>query len=101
MLIDTMKRFRRPLLALLLAGLAAAAVFVGTTQAAPPKQSGGPASPSQPANATPNDVNRVAKLLYCPVCPNTPLNVCETQSCRDWRELIRTKLAGGASDQQI
>ena len=51
--------------------------------------------------ATPNDVNRVAKQLYCPVCPNTPLDVCETQACQDWRELIRQKLSTGESDQQI
>lgn len=52
-------------------------------------------------SATPNDVNRVAKQLYCPVCPNTPLDVCETQACQDWRELIRQKLSAGESDQQI
>ncbi len=52
-------------------------------------------------SATPNDVNRVAKKLYCPVCPNTPLDVCETQACQDWRELIRQKLSTGESDQQI
>lgn len=54
-----------------------------------------------PANITPNDVNRVARQLYCPVCPNTPLDVCETQACKDWRELIRQKLAAGASDQEV
>ncbi len=55
----------------------------------------------EPGGATPNDVNRVAKQLYCPVCPNTPLDVCETQACQDWRELIRQKLSTGDSDQQI
>ena len=54
-----------------------------------------------PGGATHNDVNRVAKQLYCPVCPNTPLDVCETQACQDWRELIRQKLSTGESDQQI
>jgi cytochrome c-type biogenesis protein CcmH len=53
------------------------------------------------AGATPNDVSRVARQLYCPVCPNTPLDVCETQACKDWRELIRTKLNAGESDRQI
>lgn len=81
-------------LALLLAGIAAAVMFVGITQAAPLTQAGG-------QGATPNDVNRVAKQLYCPVCPNTPLNVCETQACSDWRELIRQKLSAGSSDQEI
>jgi cytochrome c-type biogenesis protein CcmH len=48
-----------------------------------------------------DDVNRVARQLYCPVCENTPLDVCETQACDDWRELIREKLAAGQSDQEI
>jgi cytochrome c-type biogenesis protein CcmH len=54
-----------------------------------------------PGDITPNDVNRVARQLYCPVCPNTPLDVCETQACKDWRELIRQKLVAGDSDQEI
>ncbi len=50
---------------------------------------------------TENDVMRVAKQLYCPICPNTPLDVCETQACEDWRTLIRQKLEAGETDQQI
>ncbi len=48
-----------------------------------------------------DEVNAVAKDLYCPVCENTPLDVCGTQACADWRELIRTKLAAGESPQDI
>jgi cytochrome c-type biogenesis protein CcmH len=48
-----------------------------------------------------NDVNRVAGQLYCPVCENIPLDVCPTQACAQWRELIREKLAAGWSDNQI
>jgi cytochrome c-type biogenesis protein CcmH len=48
-----------------------------------------------------DDVNRVARQMYCPVCENIPLDVCPTQACHDWRELIRQKLAQGWSDQQI
>lgn len=50
---------------------------------------------------TDNDVLRVAKQLYCPVCPNTPLDVCETKACEDWRAQIRDQLSEGWSDQQI
>ena len=46
-------------------------------------------------------MNRVAKQLYCPVCPNTPLDVCATLACQQWRDTIREKLALGWSDQQI
>jgi cytochrome c-type biogenesis protein CcmH len=52
-------------------------------------------------SVTENDVMRVAKQLYCPICPNTPLDVCETQACEDWRDLIRQKLTAGETDQQI
>lgn len=48
-----------------------------------------------------NEVNRVAKQMYCPVCENIPLDVCPTQACYEWRELIRQKLAQGWTDQQI
>jgi len=52
---------------------------------------------------TPSDdeVNAVAKGLYCPVCENIPLDVCPTQACAQWRDLIREKLAAGWNDQQI
>ncbi len=52
---------------------------------------------------TPSDdqVNSVAKQLYCPVCENIPLDVCPTQACAQWRDLIRQKLAAGWSGEQI
>ena len=48
-----------------------------------------------------NDVNRVARQLYCPVCQNVPLDVCPTDACAEWRADIRDRLAAGWSDQQI
>lgn len=48
-----------------------------------------------------DEVNAVAKQLYCPVCENIPLDVCPTQACEEWRELIRLKLSEGWSDDQI
>lgn len=59
------------------------------------------AQEGQPGQPTDNDVNRVAKQLYCPVCPNTPLDVCETKACQDWRAQIRDQLAEGWTDQQV
>ena len=50
---------------------------------------------------TDDDVLRVARNLYCPVCPNTPLDVCETKACEDWRAQIRDQLSQGWTDQQI
>ncbi len=56
---------------------------------------------AQEKNPTDDEVNAVAKKLYCPVCPNTPLDVCETKACEDWRAQIRDQLSAGWSEQQI
>jgi cytochrome c-type biogenesis protein CcmH len=58
-------------------------------------QSGEQAGPSD------DEVNAIAKQLYCPVCENIPLDVCPTQACAQWRDLIREKLTAGWSEQQI
>lgn len=75
---------------LILSLLAIAASFIAVTVVY--AQSGDP---------TDDDVNRVAKQLYCPVCPNTPLDVCETKACQDWRAEIRDQLAVGWTDDQV
>jgi len=48
-----------------------------------------------------DEVNAIAKELFCPVCENTPLDVCETQACKQWRELIRLKLSEGWTEAEI
>lgn len=48
-----------------------------------------------------DEVNAVAKKLYCPVCENTPLDVCPTKACKDWREMIRQQLGNGWTEQQV
>jgi cytochrome c-type biogenesis protein CcmH len=48
-----------------------------------------------------DDVNKIAKQLYCPVCESTPLDVCPTEACRQWREVIRTMLSEGKSEAEI
>jgi cytochrome c-type biogenesis protein CcmH len=50
---------------------------------------------------TDDDVNAIAKQLYCPVCENIPLDVCPTEACSQWRETIREKLAAGWGEEQI
>src|SRR5215211_6299048 len=57
--------------------------------------------PAQGPTPTDDEVNRIAKQLYCPVCENTPLDVCPTEACRQWRDLIRTMLAEGKSEEEI
>ena len=63
----------------------------------------GLAVPALAQNQTPtdDDVNQVARQLYCPVCESTPLDVCPTEACRQWREVIRTMLADGKNEAEI
>jgi cytochrome c-type biogenesis protein CcmH len=48
-----------------------------------------------------DEVNRIAKTLYCPVCPNTPLDVCSTQACVQWRSMIKEMVQQGKTEQEI
>ena len=76
-----------------LAALVLAALVIGVGAAQDP-------SPTPPV-ITDDQVNAIARQMYCPVCENTPLDVCPTQACAEWRELIRDELAQGWSEQQI
>jgi cytochrome c-type biogenesis protein CcmH len=48
-----------------------------------------------------DEVNAIARQMFCPICENTPLDVCPTDACRDWRELIRQMLAQGKTPIEI
>lgn len=85
-----MKQFARSISVGFLFALAAAVLFLSPAAAQDPKP-----TPSD------DEVNRVAKQMFCPVCENIPLDVCPTQACSDWRELIRLRLSEGWTDEQI
>ncbi len=59
------------------------------------------AAHAQSPTPTDDEVNRIAHQLYCPVCENTPLDVCPTEACRQWRDLIRQQLSEGWTETQI
>jgi cytochrome c-type biogenesis protein CcmH len=61
-----------------------------------------PAAAQEPI-PTPSDdqINEVARDMYCPVCENIPLDVCPTQACSEWRSLIALKLSEGWTNQEI
>lgn len=83
-----MKRYRLRFLVIVLLGLA-----LGLTAV--------PALAQDGVAVTDDAVNAIAKDIYCPVCENTPLDVCPTQACADWRDLIRTQLSEGKSPQEV
>jgi cytochrome c-type biogenesis protein CcmH len=81
--------------ALLLATLVAALVVLANVSAQTPQ-------PQVNTTAVSDDqVNAVASELYCPVCENIPLDVCPTQACAQWRDLIRQQLAEGKTKDEI
>ncbi len=54
-----------------------------------------------PAGVTWDDVNRVARQMYCDVCAGIPLDTCESVACRQWREEIARQLSEGRTDNEI
>ena len=56
---------------------------------------------AQTREPTDDEVNAIARDLYCPVCENVPLDVCPTQACEQWRATIREKLTEGWNEDQI
>lgn len=56
---------------------------------------------AQGSDPTEDDVNKVAKQLYCPVCENIPLDACGTAACEQWRGIIYDKLKEGWTEDQI
>lgn len=56
---------------------------------------------AQDVTPTDDEVNAIARHLYCPVCESTPLDVCPTDACKEWREQIRTMLAEGKTEDEI
>lgn len=50
---------------------------------------------------TDDQVNAIAKKLYCPVCENITLDTCGTAACADWRNEIRIQLEAGRTEDEI
>lgn len=85
---------RTPFLRAVLAGLCA--LLLGAAVGAWAQ-----AAAQTPVPVTDDMVLDVAEDLYCPVCPNEPLDTCQTEACHRWREDIREQLAAGRSRDQI
>src|SRR5512139_2682934 len=50
---------------------------------------------------TPNEINAIAKDLWCPLCNGVRLDNCELQACVQMKEVIAQKLMAGESKEQI
>jgi cytochrome c-type biogenesis protein CcmH len=50
---------------------------------------------------TPNEINAVARELWCPLCNGVRLDNCELQACDQMRGVIAQKLTAGESKDNI
>ncbi len=48
-----------------------------------------------------DQVNDVARGLWCPLCSGVRLDACELKACVQMKEMIAIKLAEGASEEEI
>lgn len=80
---------------LALAALAAIALLSGIVPVS--AQDGG----TLPPGVEWDDVNRVARQMFCDVCEGIPLDECESIACVQWREEIARQLGEGRTDDEV
>src|SRR5687767_8839880 len=65
-----------------------------------------PAEEAAPAasaanEVSPDDVNKVARDLWCPLCSGVRLDACELKACTQMKDMIAIKLAEGEDSESI
>lgn len=70
----------------------ATAVFVSSVWAQQPRPM---------SEISDDEVNAIARKIYCPVCEGIPLDTCPTLACIDWRAEIRLQLSQGRTEAEI
>lgn len=53
------------------------------------------AQDATPAAVTPDQVNTIARELWCPLCSGVRLDACELKACEQMKEMIAVKLGQG------
>lgn len=99
-----MRRIQLALLSLIIWALASIALLSFGNAGWVYAQTGKASSMGAPAAGsavTPNDVNEVAKELWCPLCNGVRLDACELKACEQMRDLIAEQLAEGQDKEQI
>ncbi|MEZ4640202.1 MAG: cytochrome c-type biogenesis protein [Caldilineaceae bacterium] len=57
--------------------------------------------PASADNVTADEVNEVARELWCPLCSGVRLDACELKACDQMKEVIAIKLGEGENVQSI
>lgn len=58
-------------------------------------------TPTAPPNVSADEVNAVARELWCPLCSGVRLDVCELKACEQMKEVIAIKLDEGENTASI
>lgn len=61
----------------------------------------GEATAAAPPNVSADQVNAIARELWCPLCSGVRLDVCELKACEQMREVIAIKLDEGENLDSI
>jgi cytochrome c-type biogenesis protein CcmH len=64
-------------------------------------QSEAPAASADVSAVTPDEVNAVARELWCPLCSGVRLDSCELKACDQMKDVIAIKLAEGENTDSI
>jgi cytochrome c-type biogenesis protein CcmH len=62
---------------------------------------GAPGAAAPVRTVTPDDVNQVARELWCPLCSGVRLDACELKACDQMKDMIEIQLAEGQDLQTI
>ncbi len=54
-----------------------------------------------PEGVTWDEVNSIARKMYCDVCEGIPLDECESIACRNWRQEIARLISLGRTEDEI
>ena len=79
--------------------LSAATVVAGTNVIY--AQSDAPAAAVDTSAITPDQVNVIAREIWCPLCSGVRLDACELKACEQMKEVIAIKLAEGEDLESI
>jgi cytochrome c-type biogenesis protein CcmH len=64
-------------------------------------QGDAPAATTDTSAVTPDEVNNVARELWCPLCSGVRLDACELKACDQMKDVIAIKLAEGENTESI
>jgi cytochrome c-type biogenesis protein CcmH len=64
-------------------------------------QTSAPEASTQTREVTPDEVNVVARELWCPLCSGVRLDACELKACDQMKDVIAIKLAEGEDTESI